>query len=317
MTTTAVPKILKDFLIYLTTITGKSPRTRKEYEYDLVLFFRFLKSVQNDLPAEQLHTTDVSDVTIEWIRELTLEDLYLFMEYCEVQRGNSAATRARKVATLRAFFRYLKGKRRLLEENPAEELESPKIGRRAPIYLNLAEATTFLHATDDQHYSARDRCMMVLFLNLGIRVTELCSLDLASIQGRQMTVIGKGNKERVVYLNDACLEAIEHYMIVRKVYIGQGLEPLFVSQKGSRFARQTIAKIVKKINKNSGLEKTKLTPHKLRHTSATMMYQAGADIRSLQHILGHSSVATTQIYTHIENEQIQDALEKNPLGNIK
>ncbi|MER1985907.1 MAG: tyrosine recombinase XerC [Solibacillus sp.] len=316
MASTALPKILKDFLIYLTTITGKSPRTRKEYEYDLVLFFRFLKSVEHDIPVSELHTIDISDVTADWIGTLTLEDLYLFMEFCEVQRGNSAASRARKVATLRAFFKYLKGKRRLIEENPADELETPKIGRRAPIYLNLDEAQDFLAATDLQHYSARDRCMMVLFLNLGIRVTELCSLDLASIQGRNLTVIGKGDKERTVYLNDACLEAIEHYMEERKIYTGQGLEPLFVSQKGTRFTRQTIAKIVKKVNATS-IEKMKLTPHKLRHTSATIMYRSGADIRSLQHILGHTSVATTQIYTHIENEQIQEVLKNNPLNRIK
>lgn len=316
MATTVLPKILKDFLVYLTTITGKSPRTRKEYEYDLILFFRFLKSVEQDIRADALHTIDISDITADFIRELTLEDLYLFMEFCEVQRGNSAASRARKVATLRAFFKYLKGKRRLIEENPADELETPKIGRRAPIYLNLEEAKDFLVATDLQHYSVRDYCMVVLFLHLGIRVTELCSLDLASIQGRNLTVIGKGDKERTVYLNDVCMDAIEYYMKERKIYTGQGPEPLFVSQKGTRFTRQTIAKIIKKINKTS-LEKQKLTPHKLRHTSATIMYQSGADIRSLQHILGHSSVATTQIYTHIENEQIQEVLKNNPLNNIK
>lgn len=316
MTNTALPKILKDFLIYLTTITGKSPRTRKEYEYDLILFFRFLKGVEQDIPVNELHTIDISDIKIEWIRELTLEDLYLFMEFCEVQRGNSAASRARKVATLRAFFKYLKGKRRLIEENPADELETPKIGRRAPVYLNIEEAQSFLAATDLQHYSARDRCMMTLFLHLGIRVTELCELNLASIQGRNLTVIGKGDKERTVYLNDACIQEIESYLLERKTYTGQGLEPLFVSQKGTRFARQTIAKIVKKINQTSGVEKGKLTPHKLRHTSATLMYRSGADIRSLQHILGHSSVATTQIYTHIENEQIQEVLKNNPLNKI-
>lgn len=317
MAKVALPKILKDFLIYLTTITGKSPRTRQEYEYDLILFFRFLKSVEQDIALSELHTIDITDVTIEQIRAISLEDLYLFMEFCEVQRGNSATSRARKVATLRAFFKYLKGKRRLIEDNPAEELETPKIGRRAPVYLNLQEAQTFLAATDLQHYNARDRCMMTLFLHLGIRVTELCSLNLQSIQGRNLTVIGKGNKERTVYLNDACSEAINSYMNERKTYTGQGLEPLFVSQKGSRFARQTIARIVKQINRASGVDKTKLTPHKLRHTSATMMYRAGADIRSIQHILGHTSVATTQIYTHIENEQIQEVLKNNPLNNVK
>ncbi|WP_274306943.1 tyrosine recombinase XerC [Solibacillus daqui] len=312
-----LPKYLRDFLIYLTTITGKSPRTRKEYEYDLILFFRFIKAMEQDLDIKTIHTIDISDITIDSIKDVTLEDLYLFMEYCEMQRGNSAASRARKVATLKAFFKYLKGKRRLIEDNPAEHLETPKIGKRQPVYLNFQEAQQFIEAVEFQHYNSRDYCMMIFFLNLGIRVSELCSLNMDSINDRMLTVIGKGDKERKVYLNDACLAALENYMQERKVYKGEGSQPLFVSQKGTRFARQTIAKIVKKINRNSITPKDKLTPHKLRHTSATMMYKAGADIRSLQAILGHSSVATTQIYTHIEDEQIQEVLKNNPFNSFK
>ena len=309
-----LPKIIRDFCIYLTTITGKSQRTRKEYEYDLILTFRFLKAVQEDIPVSDIHKIDISDITIEWIKELTLEDLYLFLEYCEVQRKNSAAARARKVATLRSFFKYLKGKRRLIEYNVAEELETPKIGKRKPVYMNMDEARVFITAIEERLYSKRDYCMMMFFLNLGIRVSELCALNLNSIQGRSVKVIGKGDKERTVYLNDTCMAALEQYLPERKSYRGEGDEPLFVSQKGTRFTRQTVAKIVKQIN-NAGLHKEKLTPHKLRHTSATMMYKAGADIRSLQHILGHSSVSTTQIYTHIEDEQIQQVMEKNPFNN--
>lgn len=309
-----LPKILKDFLIYLTTITGKSQRTRKEYEYDLVLFFRFLKAIEQDIALTDLQKINISDVTIEMIKEITLEDLYLFMEYCEVQRGNSPAARARKVATLKSFFKYLKGKRRLIEDNPADELETPKIGRKTPVYLNLQETRQFIAATTTQHYSERDYCMMMFFLNLGIRVTELCSLNLQSIQGRHITVIGKGNKERTVFMNESCYEALQVYLPKRHTYKGDGAEPLFVSQKGTRFARQSIAKIVKQLN-TATLNKEKLTPHKLRHTSATLMYRAGADIRSLQHILGHSSVATTQIYTHIEDEQIQEVMKNNPLND--
>lgn len=316
MTQTKLPKFLRDFLIYLTTITGKSPRTRKEYEYDLVLFLRFLKGLEQDLPTDNLHTLDISDVTIDTIKEVTLEDLYLFMEYCEVQRGNSAAARARKVATLKAFFKYLKGKRRLVEENPAEELETPKLGKRQPIYMNFEEAKSFIGASEAQYYNVRDYCMMVFFLNLGIRVSELCSLNIESINDRKLSVVGKGDKERQVYLNDVCITAFEAYIPERSAYKGAGPEPLFVSQKGTRFARQTIAKIVKRINANSPSPKDKLTPHKLRHTSATLMYKSGADIRSIQHILGHTSVATTQIYTHIEDEQIQEVLKNNPFNKV-
>lgn len=318
MQKTKQPKFMKDFLVYLTTIKGKSQRTRKEYEYDLTLFFRFHKAVQEDLDIENLSAIDIGTITIEEIREMTLEDLYLFMEYCEVQRGNSAAARARKVATLKSFFKYLKGKRRLIEENPADELETPKIGRKRPIYMNLQEATQFIDGIKSNQASPRNYCMMMFFLNLGIRVTELCQLNKTSIQGRYLTVIGKGNKERTVYLNDSCMQALADYENSGKTpYKGEGEEPLFVSQKGTRFTRQTVAKIVKRINQQSGLQKERLTPHKLRHTSATMMYKAGADIRSLQHILGHSSVATTQIYTHIEDEQLQHVLENNPFNIVR
>lgn len=309
-----LPKILKDFLVYLTTITGKSQRTRKEYEYDLVLFFRFLKAIEQDITIKNLQKIDISDVTIETIREITLEDLYLFMEYCEVQRGNSSAARARKVATLKSFFKYLKGKRRLIEENPAEELETPKIGKKTPVYLSLQEAQQLIAATTTQPYSKRDYCIVMFFLNLGIRVTELCSLNLQSIQGQHITVIGKGNKERTVFMNERCYDALQQYLPTRHTYKGDGAEPLFVSQKGTRFARQSIAKIIKQLN-TATLNKEKLSPHKLRHTSATLMYRAGADIRSLQHILGHSSVATTQIYTHIEDEQIQEVMKNHPLND--
>lgn len=318
MQKTQLPKIMKDFLVYLTTIKGKSHRTRKEYEYDLTLFFRFHLAMQNDVAIERIHEIDISTITIEEIREISLEDLYLFMEYCEVQRHNSASARARKVATLKSFFKYIKGKRRLIDENPADELETPKIGRKKPIYMNLNEATQFIEGIQVKHASPRNYCMMMFFLNLGIRVTELCNLNKSSIQGRYLTVVGKGNKERTVYLNDSCVQALLAYEQSGKhTYKGTGDEPLFVSQKGTRLTRQAVAKIVKKINNQSGLQKDHLTPHKLRHTSATMMYKAGADIRSLQHILGHSSVATTQIYTHIEDEELQQVIEKNPFNIVR
>lgn len=309
---------MRDFLVYLTTIKGKSQRTRKEYEYDLILFFRFYLAMQNDIAIKEINNIDVSTITIEEIREITLEDLYLFMEYCEVQRQNSASARARKVATLKSFFKYLKGKRRLIEENPADELETPKIGRKRPIYMNMVEATQFLDGIKSNSASPRNYCMIMFFLNLGIRVTELCNLNKSSIQGRYLTVVGKGNKERTIYLNDSCMQALENYeRSAKHTYIGTGEVPLFISQKGTRFTRQTVAKIVKQINQQSGLQKERLTPHKLRHTSATMMYKAGADIRSLQHILGHSSVATTQIYTHIEDEELQHVIENNPFNIVQ
>lgn len=303
------PKLLRDFLVYLTTIRGKSMRTRKEYEYDLKLFFRFVLSMEQGKDIEEI--TSIKEVTIDLLKELTLEDLYLFMEYCEQVRGNGVASRARKVATLKSFFNYLRDKRRLLEENPAAQLETPKQVRRAPIYMTLPETKQFIAGAKNP----RDFCIVTFFLNLGLRVTELCNLNESSIQQGYITIIGKGNKERIIYLNDACKEALAQYNEHKHSYRGTGETPLFISQKGTRLTRQHISRIIKEVNTASGFNKKGVTPHKLRHTSATLLYQAGADIRSLQQILGHESVATTQIYTHIEDEQLQQVLKNNPLND--
>ncbi|WP_397538605.1 tyrosine recombinase XerC [Rummeliibacillus pycnus] len=310
------PKILRDFLIYLTAIKGKSKRTRDEYDYDLTLFFKFSIAVQQDLDFEHIDTIDIHEVNQNFFREISLEDMYLFLEYCEERRNNSAYTRARKVATLKSFFKYLKSKRHLIEENPAEDLETPKVSKRQPIYLSFDEAKTFMTGIQSKTHHDRDYCMMTFFLNLGIRVSELCNLNLDSIQERFMTVRGKGDKERTVYLNDACIATLKVYLDNERPHIKDSTnnQALFLSQKGTRLTRQRVAKIVKQINHTSGLDKKKLSPHKLRHTSATMMYKSGADIRSLQQILGHSNVSTTQIYTHVEDKEIQRVIENNPFN---
>ncbi len=310
------PKILRDFLIYLTTIKGKSMRTRKEYEYDLTLFFRFLKITYEDLDIEKINEVSIHDLTIEMIREISLEDMYLFIEYCETVRHNSASARARKVATLKSFFKYLKGKRRLIADNPAEELESPKLSKKNPIYMNFEEAQRFLAGIERNHHYYRNLCIMMFFLNLGLRVSELCSLTMKSIQGNALRISGKGDKERTVYLNKACRNTLADYMKHERIKLQDTIDAdhLFLSQKGTKLSRQQVARIVKKINEQSGLKKDKLTPHKLRHTSATIMYKSGADIRSLQQILGHSNISTTQIYTHIEDKEIEQVINNNPFN---
>lgn len=313
-----LPKIVRDFLVYLTTIKGKSLRTRKEYEYDITLFLRFLKAVEQDMNVCEIGQIGIKDVTIDFIKDISLEDMYLFLEYCETQRNNSAATRARKAATLKSFFKYLKGKRRMLDYNPADELETPKIGKKKPIYMDQKEAEIFIAGIKKSNHYYRNYSMIMFFLNLGLRVSELCSLNLTSIQDNVLHVVGKGDKERTVFLNNTCIRSLTQYMQKERQYIQDATtnEALFLSQKGTRLTRQTVAKIIKQINKDSGLNKEKLTPHKLRHTSATIMYKSGADIRSLQHILGHTSVSTTQIYTHVEDKEIERVIENNPFNQI-
>lgn len=309
----AYPKFMNDFLIYLTTIKGKSKRTRKEYEYDIALFLRFYTATAEDMTLEHLNDMNIRNFNVQTLSDVTLEDLYLFLAYCEETRGNSAASRARKVATLRSFFHYLHTKRKLIANNPTDDLESPKLPKRRPVYLKIDEAKTLLHATKGNTHEQRNFCMLTWLLHLGLRVTELCDLNVSSLQGDRLRIIGKGNKERIVFCSDICLQALAAYNDVKVPYKGDGEEPLFTSQKGTRLTRQGVSKMLRATTEQAGFAKG-ITPHKLRHTSATLMYQAGADIRSLQHILGHASVATTQIYTHVEDDAIRDVLAKNPLN---
>lgn len=309
------PKYITDFLIYLTAIRGKSQRTRKEYEYDLMLFIRFNLAVKSELELSEMEGLDASDFTLEDLKVITLEDIYQFLEYCETVRGNGAASRSRKVATLKSFFKYMKSKRQLIMDNPTEQLESPKISKKQPIYMNLDETKCFLEGIANSRHYERDYCMMTWFLNLGIRVSELCSLDLTSIHEQILTVRGKGDKERNLYLNEQCIATLEAYLEVRdreNKYPEQ--HALFISQSGTRLTRQSVSKLVRKINADSGLDKDRLSPHKLRHTSATLLYNSGADIRSLQQILGHSNISTTQIYTHVENKEIKRVISDHPLN---
>ena len=309
------PKILQDFLIYITVIQGKAKRTRAEYEYDLSLFLRFLTCMSENVDFEQIETIDIKHIDAEFIKGITLEDIYMFLEYCETYRGNGNSSKARKVASIRAYFKYLYKKKKVLTVNPAEELETPKKGKRNPIYLTIDEVDVLKTGIRKTHY-LRDYCIVTLFLNCGLRISELCGINTTDINGDVLKVIGKGNKEREVYLNEACLCAIDEYINYERE-IRENIadaKALFLSQKGTRLTPRTVQQLIKNLNERSGLGKEKLSPHKLRHTMATLSYQNGADILSLQQILGHSSVATTQIYTQSNSEILRSTAQSNPFN---
>lgn len=313
----ATQKHLKEFLTYLTVIQGKSMRTRQEYEYDLTLFLKYIKISKLGLELDEIDDLDISDLTLNLIKEIALEDMYDFLEYCQFYRDNSPYSRARKVAAIRSFYRYLTKKKKYFEYNPAEELETPKIGKRNPIYLTLGEVKQLYSGLNKLHYY-RDFCILTIFLNCGVRLSELSSINLSSIKEDRFSVIGKGDKERVIYMNKSCKIAIDDYLKFERHKIKNADEEdaLFLSQKGNRLNPRTIQRIVKNANKKSGLNKEKLSPHKLRHTMATLLYQNGADLISLQELLGHSSVSTTQIYTHVDSETLKDVVSSNPLNDL-
>ncbi len=311
------PNILNDFLIYIETIKGKSLNTVNEYFFDLRMFFKFLKRHKKIVSAEiEFDEIEISDVSIELIKSVELSDLYSFLSFLSRERKNSSPTRARKVASLKSFFNYLTNKAKLLEYNPANELESPKIVKRLPKYLNIEESKKLLEIVDGDFFE-RDFAIITLFLNCGMRLSELVNINISDIRDNKLTIIGKGNKERTIYLNKACMSAIDTYLSIRETNGVKDKDALFLSKRKQRISNSSVQKIVKGYIRQAGLDPKRYSVHKLRHTSATLMYKYGdVDIRALQAILGHESISTTEIYTHLDEQQLRDAVDKNPLSNI-
>lgn len=316
------PQTLIDFINYLETIKGKSENTIKGYTIDLSLFFRFLKVYKGLVTDPNLEFCEIpiGDITNDFIKNITLTDIYAFLSFAEKNRDNGTYARARKVATLKSFFKFLQGKAKLIDDNPTLELESPKISKRHPVYLTLDQSFDLLDSLDknDKNY-ARDYCILTFFLNCGMRLSELCSIKIEKIKGDTLTIIGKGNKERTVYLNEACLKALKAYLSIRddSKALEEDKKYLFLSNRNKPINKRTVELLVKKHIGNAGIVDGKYTPHKLRHTAATLMYKYGnVDIRSLQSILGHENISTTQIYTHVDDDSLREAVKSNPLSKL-
>ena len=264
---------------------------------------------------------DIIDFDFNYLKRISLSDLYAFMAYVNNEHSSNDCYRARKVASLKSFFNYLSIKDKSLDNNPAANLETPKIKRRMPKYLTLEQSIDFLRAIDGE-FKDRDLAIFVIFLNCGVRLSELVGINLKDfdLDKRTLKVIGKGNKERIVYLNDLCVEAITNYLKVRPVdnVKYEDRNALFLSRKMQRISNRMVELLAKKYFEKAGLDYELYTPHKLRHTAATIMYRDGnVDIRTLQELLGHASLSTTQLYTHVKNDDLKDAANKNPLANIK
>lgn len=316
------PSYLNDFLDYMITIQNKSKNTVKEYNYDLATFLRFIKIHFKLTDENDLKEIKFNDVTIDTLKKVKLEDLHAFLGYLTKNYNSKATTRSRKVSSLRIFFNYLCNKN-LLEINPTQNLETPKIGKRLPRYLTLEDSQKLLNvaSNEDNRNYERNYAITTLFLNCGMRLSELVGINIKDIafDECQMNVIGKGNKERTIYLNKACIKAIDEYLRVRPRtnLSADGEKALFLSERKSRISRRMVQEIIYSELKQAGLDPSKYSVHKLRHTAATLMYQYGqVDIRALQELLGHESISTTEIYTHVSNQQVRDAVERNPLANL-
>lgn len=310
--------ILREFLGYMEVVKGRSVNTVEEYFIDLRTFFRFMKmhkgTVAPDLDIEEIH---IFDIDIDFIRTITLQDVYEYMSYAKNRRSNNARALARKACSLRVFFKYLTNYTRQLDVNPVLNLDTPKTKKSLPKYLTLEQSVALLQSADGK-FAERDYCILTLLLNCGLRRAELVGLNITDIRSDgTLRVVGKGNKERIIYLNEACREALDRYLPTRPVD-GVGKKDrnaLFYSHLNKRISLQGVHYIVKGyLNRVKGLEG--YSTHKLRHTAATLMYRNGVDIRVLKEVLGHESLSTTEIYTHLSTEQLKKAADANPLAKI-
>ena len=316
------PEFLNLFLDYTATILNKSPNTVKEYNYDLNRFLKYIMYHLKLTNEKNIDAIDIHDLTLDDMNKITLDDIHSYLFYLANTFQSKPATRARKAASIRVFFKYLSQKK-LITQNPAMNLETPKLGKRIPKYLSLDDSKKLLEVanSDDDRNKERDYTILTLFLNCGMRLSELVGINIKDIDfsENKLNVIGKGNKERTIYLNRACINAINSYLAVRpKTGIKKGSEDaMFLSERLERISNRTVQHIVKQELLRAGLDTNKYSVHKLRHTAATLMYKYGnVDIRALQELLGHESISTTEIYTHVDNEQIRNAVEDNPLANL-
>ncbi len=322
------PQILRDFLIYHETIKAHSPKTVDEYFLDLRTFFRFLKINRGLVPAStEFDQISIRDIDLNFVASVNLAEVYDYLAFLARDRvvnqrshykeyGLSPTTRARKIACIKSFYKYLTLKARLLPENPLAGLDTPKTQKTLPRYLSLEESRRLLNAVEGKNRE-RDFCILMIFLNCGLRISEIVDLNLTDYRHDSLRVVGKGNKERVVYLNDACQKAVGDWLAVRALRCPPKEPALFLSLRKTRISREMVHSMVKTNLLRAGLDASQLSSHTLRHTAATLMLKNGVDVRTLQEVLGHDHLNTTQIYTHVDSAELRIAAQANPLASFK
>ena len=324
---TDCPQILRDFLTYHENIKGQSPRTISEYYLDIRMFLRFIRLMRNDMPLNTpLEDIPIKDIDLAFVGSITTSEVFDFLSYLANDRplnpdstyteyGIETVSRSRKLSAIKSFYKFLTVRTKQLQDNPVADLEYPKLRKSLPKYLTMSQASDLLQAVSGQN-AKRDYAILMLFLNCGIRRSELVGLNLSDVYEDRIRVVGKGNKERIVYFGSACHKAIESYMEERNKLVLTDNRALFASRNGNRISTTAVHRLVEKALLKAGLDATQISAHKLRHTAATMMLSGGVDVRTVQEVLGHENLNTTQIYTHIENTELKLAAEANPLSKL-
>ena len=324
------PLILDDYLSYLKSIRALSEKTIREYRYDLInfVYFQILRKVyfndkenlNNDIKDEKININKLFNRS--FINDINIQDMYSYISYLDNELNDNSSTRSRKISALRSFYKYLHQEIEIIDNNITEKLRNPKIQKRQPVYLTLSETELLLDTINkekNEFLRNRDLAIVFTFLTTGMRLSELVSVDLKDIKDDHFSIVGKGNKERTIYLTKNCIDLIDNYIMIRKNYLKEiKVDALFISTRKNRISNRAVQSTVEKYLKKAGFDTRVYSTHKLRHTAATLMYKYGnVDIRALKDVLGHESVSTTQIYTHLDDEDLKNAVNKNPLSNLK
>lgn len=321
------PQILREFLSYHENIKAQSPKTISEYYLDLRMFLRFVKLMRCNMSiTARLDEIDIRDVDLAFIQSITTSDVYEFLSYLAHDRnpnpdapyaecGIEASARARKLSAIKSFFKYLTVRTKQLQDNPVADIEYPKLRKSLPKYLTLEQCQALLRSVEGVNQT-RDFAILMIFLTCGIRRSELVGLNITDVYEDRLRVVGKGNKERFVYFGTPCRKAIDDYLEERKKKVLTDNRALFGSRDGNRISVSAVHRLVKKALLTAGLDSTQFSAHKLRHTAATLMLSSGVDVKTVQEVLGHENLNTTQIYTHIENTELKIAAEANPISQI-
>ena len=324
------PLILDDYLSYLKSIRALSEKTIREYRYDLInfVYFQILRKVyfndkenlNNDIKDERININKLFNRS--FINDINIQDMYSYISYLDNELNDNSSTRSRKISALRSFYKYLHQEIEIIDNNITEKLRNPKIQKRQPVYLTLSETELLLDTINkekNEFLRNRDLAIVFTFLTTGMRLSELVSVDLKDIKDDHFSIVGKGNKERTIYLTKNCIDLIDNYIMIRKNYLKEiKVDALFISTRKNRISNRAVQSTVEKYLKKAGFDTRVYSTHKLRHTAATLMYKYGnVDIRALKDVLGHESVSTTQIYTHLDDEDLKNAVNKNPLSNLK
>lgn len=284
--------MIENFRIFLDVEKGYSRWTVRQYGYDLVSFNKWL-----GIKLEDVNT----------------ENVRAYLGYLKNDRNYKNTSLCRKLSCLKGFYRFLK-KNGILENNPAEDIQRPKIPKRIPVYLTREEVDllfNYLSSKLDTASGKRDYAIARVLYYTGVRVSELVNMDFSDIthnDGRcSVRVIGKGNKERMIPLNQKALESVNSWRGDRPKTLKT--EAIFINLKTlKRITTRSVEKKIKTWVSRAGIEKS-ITPHKLRHTFATELLNRGASLKDIQDLLGHSSLATTQVYTHTDAGRLNKAVE--------